>query len=248
METFSTIIGAIIIILIIAAFITLVKFPKQILIDAPAGFLKFEVERLISLMTIITLPFWLPVLILDRLSKFGLFHHKFFKFFYKYPKTDKRELPEVEYDIEGKIPVEFDKFDSYFISTLKDSKRVLKSIESNLANVDKESPEIKVNFKSGHSIVKVTGISLYDFHLLIQCLDNDFKRSKNVGFAYSEGISFMGVSDHKTLNNIIGHTSYKSKYAFNLVNGQKDYLCLNQSIQIESKYDLAFLNDLIDSN
>lgn len=246
MQTFSIIISTIIILLIIAAIITLIKYPKQILIDAPAGFMKISVERFLSTITFITIPIWLPIWFLDNQFKWGVFELKFFKFFYEFDTSEPNEdeQPDIEYPVKEKLQIDFEQHTKYFISSLQDSKRIVSSLEDNLANIDKSLKDPQVFKIGGLTVVRTSKLNLYDFNLLIQCLDNDFKRSKNFGFAKNSKISFFGITDKKTLNNIVGQTSTGNNYAYSLVNGQENYLGINNEIDLSSKYTTDFFDEL----
>jgi len=247
MQTFSTIIGTIIILLVIALIITVIKYPKQILIEAPAGFMKISVERFLSYITFITAPIWLPVWFLDNQFKWGIFNLKFFKFFYKFSanEPDSDEQPDIEYPVKEKLEIDFKHYSKFFISSLQDSKKVVRSLQANLSNVGKMLNEHHVFKIEGLTIIQTSKMDLYDFNLLIQCLDNDFKRSKNFGYAKNTETSFFGITDTKTLNNIIGQTSTGDNFAFSLVNGQGEYLAVNNQIEVNSKYSTEFFDELI---
>lgn len=245
MQTFSIIISTIIILLIIAAIFTLIKYPKQILIDAPAGFMKISVERFLSTIAFVTIPIWLPLWFLDSQFKWGIFELKFFKFFYEFDTSEPNEdeQTDIEYPVKEKLQIDFEQHKKYFISSLQDSKRIVSSLEDNLANIDKSLKDPQVFKIGGLTVVRTSELNLYDFNMLIQCLDNDFKRSKNFGFAKNSKTSFFGITDKKTLNNIVGQTSNGNKYAYSLVNGQENYLGINNEIDLSSKYTTDFLTN-----
>ena len=246
MQIFSIVISIIIILLIIAAIITIIKYPKQILIDAPAGFMKISVERFLSTITFVTFPIWLPIWLLDNYFKWGIFELKFFKFFYEFDadEPNEDEQPDIEYPVREKMEIDFEQHAKYFISSLQDSKRIVKSLEENLNNIDKNLKDHQVFKIGGLTVVRTSELNLYDFNLLIQCLDNDFRRSKNFGFAKNSKTSFFGITDKRTLNNIVGQTSTGNNYAFSLVNGQENYLGINNDIDLNSKYTTDFFDEL----
>jgi len=246
METFSIIISTIFVLLIIAAIITLIKYPKQILIDAPAGFMKISIERFLSTIAFVTIPIWFPIWFLDNQFKWGIFELKFFKFFYEFDTSEpnENEQPDIEYPISEKLEIDFEQHTKYFISSLQDSKRIVRSLEDNLANIDKILKEPQVFKIGGLTVVRTLELDLYDFNLLIQCLDNDFKRSKNFGYTKNSKISFFGITDKGTLNNIVGQTSTGNNYSYSLVNGQENYLGINNEIDLRSKYTTDFFDEL----
>ena len=247
MQTFSTIIGTIILILVIALIITLIRYPKQILVDAPAAFMKISVERFLSSIVFLTIPLWLPIWFLDNQFKWGIFNLKFFRFFYEFnaSEPDSDEQPDIEYPVKEKLEIDFEHYTKFFISSLQDSRRIVKSLQDNLSNINKKLNEHYVFKIGGLTVIRTSELDLYDFNLLIQCLDNDFKRSKNFGFAMNTGTSFFGITDSRTLNNIIGQTSTGNNYAFSLVNGQGEYLAINNQIELNSKYTTEFFDELI---
>lgn len=246
MQTFSIIISTIIILLIIAAIITIIKYPKQILIDAPAGFMKISVERFLSTIAFITIPIWLPLWLLENQFKWGIFEFKFFKFFYEFDTSEPNEdeRPDIQYPVKEKLQIDFEQHTKYFISSFQDSKRIVSSLEDTLANIDKTLKDPQVFKIGGLTVVRTSELNLYDFHLLIQCLDNDFKKSKNFGFAKNSKASFFGITDKRTLNNIVGQTSTGNNYAYSLVSGQENYLGINNEIDLCSKYSTDFFDEL----
>lgn len=94
-------------------------------------------------------------------------------------------------------------------------------------------------------ILQITGIDLYGFHFLVQWMQEEFKGSKNFGFAKHGNFSFFCTCDKKTLNNLIGKTPDREQYSFSLTNPQNEHLAINNSIDFRKRYTTNFFNQLI---
>ena len=247
MEIFSIIVSTIFILLLIALVVTIVKYPRDIFIELPSGILKIGKEQFLFYTSIITLPVWLPILLLDNHFKWGISNHKFFSLFNhkKVNIKDTDEIQDIEYAEIKRVDIQFSNFSKYFISTINNSKELVNCLKEGLESIGKQPAFFECKNSSGLKIVKADDLELYEFQYLIQWLDNELKNTKNYGFALNTHFSFFGIADSNTLNNIIGKTSRGEVFAFNLVNGQEDYLSQIDKLNFKSKYTTKFFEELI---
>jgi hypothetical protein len=243
MELFSIIVSSIIVILLIVLLITIIKYPKDILIDLPAGILKIGTQQFLFYLKLFTLPVWLPVWIVDNYYKLGIFNHPVFKFFNS--NSDIDDIPDIEYKCIEKLKLDFINFSKYFISSMNDKNELLSSLYEGLESIGKKELEFNILQVGKMLIAQNDKITLYDFHYLIQWLDTENNRFRNFGFAKNSNFSFFAHTDKLTLNNVIGKTSDKKIFAFNLVNGQEDYLAISKEIYFNSKINTEFFDELI---
>lgn len=245
MNTFMLIVEVVIVLLLLWAIIIIVKNPKEIFIGIPVFIFHRVVEKILTLIKLITSPIWLPIYLLDSVYNWRIFELKFFKFFGRYDNIVENNKPDTSYKQHDEKRIDSEKFSWYFISSFDNSKAIIESIKQNLNNITEEDFKCTDKTIRGFSIVQVHDLSLYQYHYTIQALDNDFEKFTNVGFAQSPKISFFSISDISTLNNIIGETSKGERYSFNLVDGQENHLSINKDIKIPRSHSYKTYYDVI---
>ncbi|WP_305983607.1 hypothetical protein [Roseivirga thermotolerans] len=245
MNTFILIAEAVIVLLLLWAIIIVIRNPKEILVKFPLFVFRAKADQFLRLIEIITLPLWLPIYLLDNKFKWGIFELKFFKFFNQYDLTSKSDKPDISYKQKVKIDINPDKFRWFYVSSVDDTQAIMESIKSSLKDLTNKDFKCTKRATSNFSIVQVHNLTLYEYHYIIQALDNDFKKSINVGFALSPKISFFSISDTSTLNNIIGKTSKDESYSFNLVDGQENHLSLNKEIKIAENHSFKTYENVV---
>ncbi|WP_460546378.1 hypothetical protein, partial [Echinicola sediminis] len=177
----------------------------------------------------------------------GIFNHKFFSLFNQKKEDiqDSKEYPDVVYTEIQRFDIQFSNFSKYFISTTNDCNVLINCLKEGLESIGKQTAIMEFQNSSNLRIAKADDLELYEFQYLIQWMDNELRNTKNYGFALNSHFSFFGMSDKKTLNNIIGKTSSGEVFAFNLVNGQRDYLSHIEKMNFKSKYGTKFFLELI---
>jgi hypothetical protein len=248
MNIFSVVIEIVFVLLAILLVVTIIKYPRQIFISLPAGILRTTGERLIDYIIIFTTPIWIPIWLLDKMFKWGLFKHRFFRLFNLLGSNDRedKELPEVAYDVINQLNIDFSEYSKFYISSEASEIKVKSVLIEALDNIDKSFDSITLFKIDNLTIAKVSGVNVYDFHLLIQCLQTELNKARNYGFARVSEFSFFGIADQATLNNIVGKTSSSDIFSFNLVNGQDTFLAVNNAIAIKTKYSTKFFVKLTD--
>lgn len=236
-------------ILLLAALVaTIIKYPRDIFIELPAGILKIGAEQFLFYISIITIPVWGPLFLLDNKFKWGIFNHKFFSLFIQKKENikDSEELPDVEYTEIQRLDIQFSLYSKYFISTADDCKELVNYLNEGLESIGKQTISFECRNSGDLKLAKTDKLELYEFQYLTQWLDNELRNTRNYGFAVTSHFSFFCLADKKTLNNIIGKTSTGNVFAFNLVNGQKDYLSYIDKVNFKSKLSAKFFGELVE--
>lgn len=243
MEIFTTIIEILFVLLILAGIYTIFKYPKDILVTLPLELLKSIGHRIYQFIAIITFPIWIPMYFLDKHYKWGIF-----SFFSKIDAfgtfQDDDEIPDIEYDVERELHIDFQRFDKYIITSANDLELEKVAVEG-LHSVHADFDSVKLTNHKNLNINKVKGIDLYSFHYLVQWIQNKFNTSKTFWFAQSTDFSFFCTCDKKTLNNLIGETSDREIYSYSMTNPEERHLGINNSIEFKKRYTTNFFNNLI---
>jgi hypothetical protein len=246
MQTFSTIIGAIIVLLVLAAIITIFKYPKDILIKAPIAVLKSITLSVLWYVRLIISPVWVPFWVLDKIFKWGIFEYRFFKIFSGefFEEPDEDEQPDIEYPATQRRKIAFHSFTKFLITSEKNADILLKVLVDGLESIGGENKNFRRSSFKNFCVAQNDSLDLYQFHYLIHWMDNEMK-GKNYGFAQRNDFSFFGMVDASTLNNVIGKTSQEEIFAFNLTGVNSDNLCINPEIPIKTKFTTRFFDRLI---
>lgn len=239
MNTFARIIEILFVLLILAGIVTIIKYPKDILVRLPLGILKIFGDRLIGYIKILTLPVWGPVYLLDNHFNWGIISSK------EKLKRKNVELPDIQYDTKSKLEVDFDRFDKYLITSAKNGFKIREAIAEGLRTINGKHDSLELLKSNEFYVARISGIDLYSFHYLVQWMQNEIKSSRNFGFAQTEGFSFFCTCDKDTLNNMLGKTSARDIYSFSLSSTQGEYLSINNSIGFRAKYTTNFFNQLL---
>jgi len=247
MDIFSHIVEIIFVLLFIAIIVTMFKYPRDVFVNLPAGFLKIIAGTFLRYIKLFTSPIWLPIWFLDEYYKWGIFDHKFFRIF-EAPEIgafdEYSEPPDTTYSSNDLVPIDFNAFEKFLISSNNDIEKFEKVLLDGMESLNKEFTDIKTYKVGKLSMAKVTGTELYDFNYLIQWLENEFKNSRNYGFAKHTDFSFFGMDDPKTLNNIVGKTSEKQTFAFSLISGNFESLAIIEPEILKTRYSTSFFNKL----
>lgn len=248
MKYFETFVEVLIVLLGIGLVIAIFKFPRDVFIRMPLGILSIISERTLWVIKVVFSPVWIPLWFLDQKFKWGIFEHRLFRIFDDpyYTNEISEEKPEREYESTKKLEVNLEQAKIYLISNNQNTVSVKRAIIDGLETAGKNYESIIDSSSSKYTLILISGIALYDFHFLIQWLDNEFSLCTNFGYISTPEISFFGLTDRKTLNNVIGKTSEGEAYSFNLVSGQIDYLGINNKIRPNKNLTIDFFETLVD--
>lgn len=234
------------ILLVLAAIITIIKHPKEILIKTPLTILKSILLSILWYIQLLTSPIWFPVWALDKFFNWGIFEHSFFKIFSGdyFAEPDEDEQPDIEYLATERRKIAFNSFSKFLITSEKNADILLKVLVNGLESIGGENKNFRTSSFKNFCMAQNDSLDLYQFHYLIHWMDNELK-GKNYGFAQRNDFSFFGMVDTSTLNNVIGKTSQEEIFAFNLTGVNSDSLCFNPEIPIKTKFTTRFFDRLI---
>ena len=107
MNTFMLIVEVVIVLLLLWAIIIIVKNPKEIFIGLPVFMFHRVVEKILTLIKLITSPIWFPIYLLDSAYNCGIFELKFFKFFNRYDSVVENNKPDTSYKQQDEILIDY---------------------------------------------------------------------------------------------------------------------------------------------
>jgi len=235
------------IVLGISLVVAVIYYAKDVFIKTPLLILDVILERTLFVISVLTLPVWLPLFYLSDKYNWGLEQHAIVKFFTKSNRLGVDEDDnDFEYESESLIKIDPAKTEFYLFSSNKDSKKIeAKIIEGiSLNPTSKLTCTQESTLSKTRTVFKLNNASLYDFHFLIQWLDEEFKRSKNYGVAATQGFSFYSYQDAKSLNNLLGKTDDGKKFSYSLTGGNLDALSINSKLDIKEIKDIELLNNI----
>ena len=234
------------IILGISLVVAVIYYAKDVFIKTPLLILDVFLERVLFAISILTLPIWLPLFFLSNKYNWGLEQHAIVKFFTKSNRLGGDDgANDFEYDSEDLLKIDDTKTDYYLFSSNMDSQKIEEAIHSGISlNPTSTSSCFQVPSKSKkRTVFKLNNTTLYDFHFLIQWLDEEFKRSKNYGVAATQSFGFYSYQDSKSLNNLLGKTDDGSKFSYSLTGDNPDALSINSKLDIKEIKDFELLNN-----
>lgn len=229
------IIEGLFILLGLALVVTAIKYPKDVFVKLPLEIIKLPFRRvwwLISLpLTILAIP----------LIYFGE------KYKWRITPTIQKLLDLGESDDDDKphpstknLKVDFKKGDKYVfvLTTNKDLKTLIGDFLEVLTG--KHSiEEFKIADNGDQKIIKFpSDINFYDYHLLVQHLNNELGDKKSFGLYKSDKLTYYVFQDAETLNNLVGFTSDKKVFSIYMLDDleTKQHLRINQRLKIETDW------------
>lgn len=233
------------IILGILLVVAVIYYAKDIFIKTPLQIIEVSLDRLLTLITILTLPILLPLLYLSYKYDWRLEESAVFRFFNRKNRFGiGQDDYDLEYDSEELLEIDDSDTEYYLISTNLN----LQKVEETIINGITLNPtsilsctHVPSGFKN-RSVFRLTNATLYDFHFLIQWLHEKLKRSKNYGIAVSKEFKFYSYPDSKSLNNLLGKTDEGKKFSYSLTGNNPNALSINSRLDIMEIEDFEQLN------
>ena len=235
----------VLILLGVVLIVAVIYYAKDIFIKTPLQVLDVFLDRVFATIIILTLPIWLPLLYLSDKYKWGLEKLAIVEFFSKSNRfgIDKDDN-DFEYESEDLIEIDDTSTEYYLFSSNKDSRKVEETILKGISlNPTSTLTCNHVDSKpSNRTVFKLNNATLYDFHFLIQWLDEELKRSKNYGIAATKKFGFYSYQDSKSLNNLLGKTDDGKKFSYSLTGNNPNALSINSKLDIKEIKDFELLN------
>jgi hypothetical protein len=220
----------------LALILTIIKYPKETLLKLPLGIFYQLVVRPIK--SILLIPMWIigvPLIYLGKKYKWKITGTitKLIEFGIDY--DDDRPHPSTK-----NLKIDFKNGDKYIfvISSGKDLKGLIQDfigVFTEKYSVD----DFKINSKGGQTVIVFpNGISFYDFHLMVQHVNDELGEKRSFGIYKSDKIQYFVFRDSETLNNLIGFTSDRKLFSIHLLDDldTNQHLRLNQKLKVETKW------------
>lgn len=126
-------------------------------------------------------------------------------------------------------------------------------LEQQLKEADETCPEVTIERSQvyrteSYSIIELPSIGFYGFNFMIQWLTEFVKSVEVYGFANSGRSQFLTFVDKNSENDLIGLTNTGKKFFVSMYDDldNKQFLRLNQSIEVETKLTTESLEQLIE--
>lgn len=220
METFSTIVGILIVGLLLAAVVTIIKYPKDVI----RGFFNLLKPNIDNIRSWIFFPIWIVGLLIEELFNFKIYDE------------NSKILSEERYKSTRNRKFDFKGGKKYLLADV--SSNVMENLVKGFlgfsyANLKVDDFKIE---KSNPTIIKCPdNIPFYDFNLLVQHSCNEFKPKESFGLFKSERLNYFCYQDSKTTHNIIGQTEGGENFSIYTLDdlNKKVYLRINNKIQVK---------------
>jgi hypothetical protein len=207
--------------LLIAAVVTIIKYPKDI-IRGFFGLFRPELWRIGSWMFI---PIWLLGRLIEVLTKFEIYDH------------DGQDQSEERYKSTKNLKFDFQSGIKYISINAESekAKEILKDFLSfSYANISFEDFAFE---NTSPTLIKCpNNIPFYDYNLLVQHSNNEIGNEPSCGLFKSDEVSFYCYQDPATVHNIIGQTDKGQKFSvFTLDDlNKKHHIRLNNQIKVKA--------------
>jgi hypothetical protein len=224
------------VLLAVAALVTVVKYPKEILVELPREIFYVVVVKPIK--SILFIPVWVigtPILY------FGT------KYKWKSTPTIKKLLDfaileddDRPYPSRKNLKVDFRSGEKYIfvISSNKDVKALVISFNDVFSN-PYPADDFKIDLKDGQAMISFSNnIGFYDFHLMVQHINDELGEKSSFGIYRSAKLQYFIFKDKDTLNNLIGFTSDKRFFSIHMLDDldEDQHLRLNQKLNIDTEW------------
>ena len=212
-----------------------IKYPKDTFIRLPLEIIKLPFIRLwwlVSLpLTILAIPLiylgdkykWRITPTIEKLLDLGT------------NDDDDKPHPSTK-----KLKVDFKNGDKYIyvLTSTKDLKELIADFLEVLTR-KYSIEEFKVAENGDQRIIQFpTDINFYDYHLLVQHINNELGDRKSFGVYKADKLHYYVFQDSETLNNLVGFTSDKKLFSIYMLDDleTKQHLRLNQKLRVEADW------------
>jgi hypothetical protein len=194
----------------IAFLVTAIKYPKDVFVKLPLEIIKLPFRRLWELITFPVTILAIPIIYFGEKYKWKI-------------TTSIKRIADLgaNYDDDKPYPstrnlkVDFKNGDKYVyaLTTTKDIKLVIDDFLEVLTKKYSIN-DFKIIENGEQRIVQFPAdINFYDFHLLVQHLDNELGDKRSFGIYKSSELDYYVFQDSESLNNLVGFTSDKKLFS-----------------------------------
>ncbi len=224
MDTFSLIVEILIILLVIALLVTLIRYPKEIILGIIKGVFSFIHPDILRPITWIFLPVWLIGHLISRLFNSDMI---------EYHGISGYNPSEKPYKNLKKRVVDFDTGEK-FISCKEEQNQCKNILQGYLEYCENYVFE-EFDFNKTGLIKCPDNISFYDFCILVQHFCNTSKNDV-YGVFISDNLRFYAYQDDKTTHNLIGRTNDNKTFSIYTLDdlNNKVFLRMNPGIKVRN--------------
>jgi len=217
--------------LLVAAF----KYPKDTFIKLPLEIIKLPFRRLVRLVSLPLTVLAIPLIYLDDKYKWRITPTIEKLLDFGTGNDDDKPHPSTK-----KMKVDFKNGDKYVyvLTSTKDLKKLIADFLEVLTgkySID----EFKIVDNRDQKIIQFPiSTNFYDYHLLVQHLNNELGDRKSFGVYKSSDLHYYVFQDSETLNNLVGFTSDRKLFSIYMLDDleTKQHLRLNQKLKIETDW------------
>jgi len=219
----------------IAFLVTAIKYPKDVFVKLPLEIIKLPFRRLWELITFPVTILAIPIIYFGEKYKWRIT-----------PSIKKFADLGANYDDDKPYPstrnlkVDFKNGDKY-VYTLTTTKDIKLVVDEFLEVLTKKYSinDFKIIENGEQRIVQFPAdINFYDFHLLVQHLNNELGDKRSFGIYKSSKLDYYVFQDSESLNNLVGFTSDKKLFSIYMLDDleKKQHLRLNQRLKIKTDW------------
>jgi hypothetical protein len=219
----------------LALLVTAIKYPKDVFVKLPIEIIKLPFRRLWELITLPLTILAIPIIYFGEKYKWRITPS--IKGFVDLGASvdDDRPHPSTR-----NLKVDFKNGDKYVyvLTTTKDIKKLIDDFLEVLTGKYSIN-DFKITENGEQRIIQFPAdINFYDFHLLVQHLNNELGDKRSFGIYKSNKLDYYVFQDNESLNNLVGFTSDKKLFSIHMLDDleEKQHLRLNQKLKIETDW------------
>jgi hypothetical protein len=215
--------------------VTALKYPKDVFIKLPLELIKLPFRRLWWLISLPLTILALPIIYLGDKFKWRI--TPTIKSLLDFGTGDDNDNP---HPSRRNLKVDFKNGDKYVyvLTSTKDLKELISDFLEVLTG--KYSIEqFKVADNGEQKIIQFPkDINFYDYHLLVQHLNNELGDRKSFGVYKSSKLNYYVFQDSETLNNLVGFTTDRKLFSIHMLDDleSKQHLRLNQKLKMDTDW------------
>lgn len=232
------VVSALIILGIVAAIITIIKYPRDVA-RGLFGMLLIPFERAGNFLLLMFMPLIFLIIFIEK--KLGIS--------YLTRIVEKLEgSSKAAYKAGGRKPINFRRFDKYIVINQVDLSlsHELKQASDSISHLNPEN--YSLSFGDNCSIIRLSDIPFYGYNVLIQWLADYYQDCDVLGYCTNGRSSFVTLVDEDADNNMIGVTNRGRAFWLNMYEdlNRKQFLRLSDEVKVPSNVNTQALGRLIE--